>query len=132
MEIIDRYDEMFAIEVEGWCYGIENYPGEVFPGLIHAVIKELRPSFKAAIEHNVMYDILAIPKRVSRACKFLVHEKEIAFSILAQLPHPSQLDEDGQFIMAQIIDHVEQKYGGALERLQKKWKAGPRAEKEAA
>lgn len=121
MEIIDRFDEIFAIEIEGWCYGIQNYPGEIFSGLIHAMVKELRPSLQAAIEHNVLFDILAISKKFSRAAKYLVHEKEIAFSILAQLPNPSDLDEDRQFIMAQIIDQVEQAYGGALDRLQRKW-----------
>ncbi len=121
MEIIDRFDEIFAIEIEGWCYGIQNYPGEIFSGLIHAMVKELRPSLQAAIEHNVLFDILAISKKFSRAAKYLVHEKEIAFSILAQLPNPSELDEDRQFIMAQIIDQVEQAYGGALDRLQRKW-----------
>lgn len=121
LPVKDRFDEIFAIEIDGWAYGIQNYPGEIFPGLVHAVIKELRPSFKAAIEHNVIFDVLAVSKKISRAAKYLVHEKEIAFSVLAQLPTPSDLDEDGQFIMAQIIDQVEQAYGGALARLQRKW-----------
>ena len=121
MEVIDRYDEIFAIEVDGWCYGIQNYPGEVFPGLVHAVVRELRPGFKKAIEHNVAFDVLKVSKGISRAAKYLVHEKEIAFSILAQLPTPLELDEDGQYVMAMIIDQVEQTYGGALERLQRKW-----------
>jgi hypothetical protein len=121
MEVIDRYDEIFAIELDGWCYGIQNYPGEVFPGLVHAVVRELRPGFKKAIEHNVPFDVLKVSKSISRAAKYLVHEKEIAFSVLAQLPSPLELDEDGQYIMAMIIDQVEQEYGGALERLQRKW-----------
>lgn len=121
MDIIERFDEIFAIEIDGWCYGIQNYPGEIFPGLIHAVIRELRRSFKKAIEHNVAFDVLEISKSFSRAAKYLVHEKEIAFSVLAQLPSPMELDEDGQYIMAVIIDQVEQEYGGALERLHRKW-----------
>ncbi|MCB0354566.1 MAG: hypothetical protein KDD64_13615 [Bdellovibrionales bacterium] len=121
MEIKNRFDEVFAIEVEGWCYGIQSYPGELFPGLIHAVVRECAPSFKAAVEHNFVFDILELSKRFSRAAKYLVHEKEICFSVLAQLPNPSHLNEDGQFVLAQIVDQVEQKYGGALERLQRKW-----------
>lgn len=117
----DRFDEIFEIEIEGWCYGIQNFPGEIFPGLVHAVIRELQPSFKAAIEHNHVFDVLEISTKFSKAAKYLVHEKEIAFSILAHLPMPTDLQEEGQFILAQIIDQVEQTHGGALERLRRKW-----------
>ena len=43
------------------------------------------------------------------------------FSILAQLPSPFVLDEEEQFVLAQIIDKAEQKYGNVLERLNRKW-----------
>jgi len=121
LEVKDRYDEIFGVEMEGWCYGIQNYPGEVFPALVHAVIRELAPSFKLAVEHNLAFDILELSKQFSKAAKYLIHEKEVTFSILARLPNPACLDEDGQFVLAQIIDQVEQSYGGAIERLQKKW-----------
>lgn len=127
LQVKDRYDEVFDIEIEGWCYGIANFPGEILPGLIHRVIKELQPSFRAAIEHNVVFDILDISKRFSKAAKFLIHEKEVAFSIMLQLPNPLTMDEDRQFIVAQIVDKVEQAYGGALERIQKRWVADKRA-----
>ena len=127
----DRFDEIFEIEVEGWCYGIQNFPGEIFPGLVHAVIKELKPSFKAAIEHDFVFDILAISTKISKAAKYLVHEKEIAFSILAQLPAPYDLAEEQQFILAQLIDQVEQQHGGALERLKRKWQYNLDKRKEA-
>jgi hypothetical protein len=117
----NRFDEIFEIEVDGWCYGVQNFPGEIFPGLVHAVIKELRPSFKAAIEHDHVFNLIEISRKFSKAAKYLVHEKEIAFSILAQLPTPFELTEDGQFILAQLIDQVEQTHGGALERLRRKW-----------
>lgn len=117
----DRYDEVFQVEVEGWCYGITNYPGEVFPGLVHRIIKELAPSFRAAVEHHVVFDLLDISLKFSRAAKYLVDEREICFSILGQMPHPSSLDPDAQYVMAQIIDQAEQAYGGALERLEKLW-----------
>lgn len=121
LPVKDRYDEIFAIEIDGWCYGIQNYPGEVFPGLVHAVIKELAPTFRTAIAHHYVFNIIEISQKFSRSAKYLVHEKEIAFSILAQMPAPPELDEDEQFIMAQLIDQVEQSHGGAIERLQRKW-----------
>ena len=118
----DNFEEVFRVEIDGWCYGIANYPGEIFPGLIHRVIKELSNSFRAAIERGVVFDILDISLKLSRAAKYLVDEREICFSILAQLPNPSTLDEDAQFTVAQIIDQAEQAHGGAIERLEKKWK----------
>ncbi len=121
LTVIDGYDEIFKIEMDGWCYGIQNYPGEIFAGLIHAVVKEISPAFKLAIQHHYAFDALELSQKLSKAAKYLVHEKEIAFSIMAQLPTPFELDEDGQFIMAQIVDKVEAAYGGVIERLERKW-----------
>ncbi|NLF25738.1 MAG: hypothetical protein GX589_08815 [Deltaproteobacteria bacterium] len=121
-QVRDRFGEVFEIEMSGWCYGIEKYPGEIFSGLVHAVIRELAPSFRAAIEHGYPFKVLDLASRISKSAKYLIHEKEIAFSILAQLPNPATLSgEDAQFTLAQVIDQVEQAYGGALERLQRKW-----------
>ena len=121
MQVKDRYDEVFEVEIEGWCYGISNFPGEVYPSLIHRVIKELAPAFQSAIEHYYIFNVLDIAEKLSKAAKFLIHEEEVTFSILAQLPSPFVLDEDEQFILAQIIDKAEQKYGNVLERLNRKW-----------
>ena len=115
------YGQIFELEMQAWCHGIESYPGEVFPALVHATIKELGPSFKHALEHNYVFNILDLADKFSKASKYLVHEKELAFSILAQLPHPNSLAEEAKFTLAQVIDPVEQTYGGALERLEKKW-----------
>jgi hypothetical protein len=121
LPVRDRYDEVFNVEVEGWCYGITTYPGEVFPALVHSVVKELGPSFRTAIDCNVVFDVLDISTKLSRAAKYLVDEREIAFSILSQLPSPHLLGEEAQFVLAQIIDQIEQAYGGALTRLERKW-----------
>jgi hypothetical protein len=122
MKVKDKYDEVFGVEIDGWCYGITHYPGEIHASLIHRVIKELRDSFKLAVEHNVIFNVLELSARFSRAAKYLVPEREIAFSVLAQLPNPAVLDEDAQFVLAQIIDQVEQTYGNALAPLQRKWR----------
>jgi hypothetical protein len=81
----NRYDEVFKIEIEGWCFGITNYPGEVSPQIVHRIIRELGAGFQAAVEHNVVFDINEIATQFSKAARFLVHEKEIAFAIIAQL-----------------------------------------------
>ena len=116
-----RYGEIFEIEAEGWCYGIQNYPGEIFPALVHAVVREMGPWFLDSIQNGYVFDPLKLGADISKAAKYLIHEKEVAFSIVAQLPHPSSLNETEQFVMAQIVDKVEKEYGGVIDRLQRKW-----------
>ncbi len=130
IRVKNKYDEVFQIEMEGWAYGIANYPGEVFPELIFRVMRELEPSFVLAIENYYVFNVLELSTMFSKAAKYLVHEKDIAFSILSLLPPPSKFDEDAQFVMAQVIDQVEQAYGSALERLEKKWRWELECEKE--
>ena len=121
------YGQIFELEMDGWCHGIESYPGEIFPALVHAVIKDLAPAFVSAMEHGYVFSVLTLADKFSKASKYTVHEKEITFSILAQLPHPNTLNEEGKYVLAQIIDEVEQVHGGALDRLQKKWSTPKRA-----
>ena len=121
----DRFGEVFDIEMDGWCDGIEKYPGEVFPGLIHAIIRELAESFRLAIEHGYVFDVLALAQKMSKAAKYLVHEKEIAFSIIANFPHPLSLSEEGQFVVCQMVEQVDNAYGGAIERFNHKWSKIP-------
>lgn len=119
--IPDRFDEVFQVELDGWCHGITYYPGEIHSGIVHRIIQELAPSFKSAIEHGYVFDILDLALKFSRAAKYLVDEREICFSILAHLPSPMVLGEDSQFTLAQIVDQAEQAYGSALEKLEAKW-----------
>lgn len=120
----NSYGKIFAIEIEGWAYGIEKYPGEIYPELVHSVIRELKDSFHMAIRQQVAFDVCFIAKQFSKAAKYLVHEKELVFSILAQLPSPNQLStEDEMYVLATILDKVEQVHNGAIARLEKKWQA---------
>lgn len=117
----DQYREIFDIEIEGWCYGLQSFSGEIFPGLVHRVIKEMEPIFLEAVRRSLVFDLVQISKKFSKAAKYLVGDREIAFSILAHLPNPRVLDEDGQYVVAAIVDQAEQVYGGALARLQRRW-----------
>lgn len=118
----ESYDEVFVHEMSEYLHALENYPGEIFPELVFRFVRELEESFVQAIGHHVAFDLLAISKQIARSGKYLVHEKDIAFCILSILPPPSKFDEEAQFILGQIVDQVEQAYGGALERLEKKWR----------
>lgn len=122
-EVKDNYGEIFDIEVEGLCYALSNYPGEIFGELIESIIYELGPSIRMAVACNVAFDVMDVSARISKASKYLVDEREIAFWILNCLPHPKALDEDAQCVMGQIVDQVEQAYGEALTVCEEKWKA---------
>lgn len=130
IKVKDKYDEIFQIEMEGWAYGIANYPGEIFPELVFRVIQELEGSFLMAIKHYHAFNIIELSQLFSKAAKYLVHEQDIAFCILSLFPSPAKLgDMDAACVMGQIIDQVEQAHGGALERLEKKWKWESKADK---
>jgi hypothetical protein len=124
------YDEVFKQEFSVYAEALENYPGEIFPELVFRFVRELEESLVRAIEHHVAFDVLSLAKEIARAGKYLVHEKDIAFCIISVLPPPAKFAEDAQFILGQIVDQVEKAYGGALERLEKKWRWEIRYEQE--
>jgi hypothetical protein len=115
------FEEIFNVELDGWCYGISSFPGETHPALVHRVIKELSASFRDAVDNGYAFNILDVSTKLSRAAKYLVAEKEIAMAILYQIPNPADLDDQAQFVAAQLVDQVEKAYSGALEKIQKKW-----------
>ncbi|MEY4700699.1 MAG: hypothetical protein RL326_886 [Pseudomonadota bacterium] len=123
----NRYDEVFEIEIDGWCFGLTNYPGEISAPVVHRIIRELATSFQAAIDHNVVFNIIQIAGKFSEAARFLIHEQEIAMAIVAQLPNPATLLEEQQCVLGLVIDQVEQAYPGALESFYKRWQIGVKA-----
>ena len=120
----DRYNEVFQIELDGWCFGITNYPGEISPNIIHRIVRELAASLQAAIEHNVAFNILEISENISIATRGRVHTKEIALAMIAQLPNPAILQEEQQCVLGVIIDTVDRQYTGALESFYRRWNLG--------
>jgi hypothetical protein len=126
-QVKDRYDEVFEIEIDGWVFGLTNYPGEVSPQIVHRIIRELATSFHLAIDHNVVFSPLKIAAKFSEAARFLIHEQEIAMAIVAQLPNPATLAEEQQCVLGLVIDQVEQAFPGALESFYARWKIGRQA-----
>lgn len=130
LTVSERYDEIFDIEIDCWCYGFIKFPGEITAPLVHRVIKELAPVLQAAIDHNFAFDILKSAHLIFKATAGVVSEKELCFSLLAQLPAPHMLTEDGQFVLAQVLDQAERSYEGVLARMEKRWRTardGPSA-----
>ncbi|MCB0339447.1 MAG: hypothetical protein KDD53_07580 [Bdellovibrionales bacterium] len=118
----EKYLEAFNIEIDAWCYGITQYPGEIYPSLVHAILKELTPTLAWALEHGVVFNLVEVSEKISKAAKYLVHHKEVAFSLLARFPAPHELKtEDEMYTLAAILDMVEKTHQGAIERMEKRW-----------
>ncbi len=121
-ESAKRYASVFPIEVECWCYGMINFPGQLYPKLVHRVVKEMSPIFKAAIESLFAFDLFDTAKKISEASKQIVTERQAVFAILANLPMPAELEEDSLHTLGQVIDQAEKEYGGVLEQMEELWK----------
>lgn len=117
----DNFKEIFDTELAGWCYGLANYPGDMFDALAHRVISELKVLLVGALTNGYVFDMRAVVEELCKATKFLISEKEITFSILAQFPDPRELSEEAQYTMAMIIDQADQQYGDVVEKLNRKW-----------
>ena len=117
-----KFAETFTLEIEAWSYGLKNFPGEMSSALVYAVLRELVPLFHAAVRHSHVFNVVQTAENISRAAKYLICPQEIAFAVLVVLPNPMDLNEDEQYTLAQIVDQAEQEWGGALERLDRKWR----------
>jgi hypothetical protein len=111
--------------VERWCFGLAQYPGEINTRLVHFAVREMRGDLQEAIEACCVIDVLDTALQLSRAAKYLVDEREIAYQILQTLPDPTALNEEQQFTLCQIVDQVENAYGDAISFM--RWRESERA-----
>jgi len=115
------YQDVFNIEVNGWCHGIAQYPGEISQALVFSAVQALGASFRKAILEKVAIDIVDIASRLSKSSKYLVSEQDIILRILANFPHPSSVDEESRQIMLKILEQVDRKFKGIKSLLELKW-----------
>ena len=114
--------DKFDTEIQAWCYGLEKYPGEVYPALVHAVIKEMSPHFLLAVKKGIVFDPAKIAERICQSARYLVHDKEVVFSILARLPKPDSLHSQAEVAtLTEIVKEAEKTYEGTIERMKKRW-----------
>ena len=117
----EGYEQVFQIEIDGWCHGLAGYMGKVTAPMVHRVIRELAISFEAAIKHFIVFDAIKVSEKISTAAQGVVSEKEVAFAILMLLPRPAVLDDEAQCVLALVIDQIERKYGGAIDRFENRF-----------
>ncbi len=119
----NSFGEIFNVELECWCYGISHATEKVDHRVLHQVIKSFAPVIREAIENLYAFDILDTAKRLVRSGKCKpTEEKEIVFYLLSTLPTPRELTKEQNDVLIQIVNQVEDVYGGAFSRLEKKWK----------
>lgn len=119
---VERLIENFHTVIDGYCHGISKYEGEIDDEIISILIKDIRPAFEEAIENEYQFDLLAIAEQFCEATSFKVTPESVVASLLDILPTPSVIGADEQFVLAQIIDPVDQVIPGTLDRLQWEWK----------
>ncbi|MEX0598079.1 MAG: hypothetical protein WD512_16445 [Candidatus Paceibacterota bacterium] len=115
------FPELFELEIESWRGGIEANQKQIGSKDIHNITKEIASIFEMSIQHNYVFDLPLIANKFSRASNGKVNPKEIAFYILSIIPHPSNFNEEEKKTLLQIINQTEHEFGGAKERLQKRW-----------
>jgi hypothetical protein len=115
------YKRLFPIEIQSWQEAISKFDGEVNDELVYDCLDLVFPAFRKAIECGVIFDVMEVAGLFSRAAKYLVDERMIAFKILASLPDPLGLAEDERMVLSAITERVEVRYKGTVAYLERKW-----------
>ena len=115
------FQHTLDIEVKSWCYGLQNLNEPIEPRVVQCVIRSLMQVLDAAIRKQCPFDICAISDAISTASKGALSVREVAFYILARLPHPQQLNPDERGFVGELIRGVESTFPGAVERCCERW-----------
>ena len=118
----DNYASIFSVEIDSWCYAFSRFPGELSQELIYRVVKEMSPALRSAIANNYAFDLLEAAGKIHRGIQGFLSLKEVVFVLLVNLPAPYGLDEEEQYVLAQIIDQGEREFGDVLNQLEQKWR----------
>ena len=116
-----KFPELFELEMESWKGAIESNQAKITSHDIHNVIKEIACVFEMAIQQNYIFNLPQLANKFSKASKGKVNPKEIAFYVLSTIPHPDKFNDAEKRTLLQIINLTEAEFGGAKERLQKRW-----------
>lgn len=120
------FEEIFEIELKCWCFGISNSNEKLDQKLLHRILKEFSNIFRESIENLYEFDLIQTSKRLIVAGNCDIPEREVVFHILSYLPTPCELTKEQNEVLNNIVTKVENIYGGAFERLAKKWNSSKR------
>jgi len=116
-----NFAEIFEVELQCWCYGLTNIEDRVERRALNEVVKDFAPVFKEAIENLYAFDPIETTRRLLTAARCPELEKEMTFYLLSLLPFPTELNGEQAKILNEIVLKVERLFGGAIQRLQRKW-----------
>lgn len=116
------FQDEFNTVIIAVCAAIKGYPGEIYDNLVYVLIQDMEPMFVEALEIGYVFDALGIAEDLCEAAMFRIDAEGVLSKILSQFPNPSTLDEEQQFILAQILDPVDQALPSAVQKLQYEWK----------
>jgi hypothetical protein len=119
--MVDIYQRLFPLEIQSWHEAITKFGGEVNDEFVYDVLEIVNPAFRKALSCSIVFDVIDISTKFTKAAKYLVDERIVAFKILGSLPDPLDLNENEQYTLAQIIDLVDKQYKGTLAYLERKW-----------
>lgn len=119
------YDKStFDIEIESWCYGLRNYPGEIYTELISALFDEIAPCFHEMIKANQPFNVLEVAEKFVEASHYIIDHYTITKLICQKFPNPNNInDMDMLYTIAQILDTIEKQYVGFQEVMERYWKS---------
>lgn len=111
----------FDLEVESWVHGLWKFPGEVFPGLVQNVLKEMLVLWHVAVERSCPFPIARISRRMAQALGQLVSEEEVILGLCALLPHPWYVAALPRITLALIVEQAAERSPGLALRMRESW-----------
>lgn len=112
---MNSYAEIFPIEIEGWCYGIESFPGELSALTVKRVVLQLQPSFFKALREGIAIDIVSIARQFTIAARGVVSVREVAEWLVLAMPAPQYLDEDAMYLLANALSAADASNEGLID-----------------
>lgn len=106
--------DIFDLEIQAWCYGLKNFPGEIYTDLVAAVLDEVAPCFREALKSNLKINVVDIAEQFVEASHYIVDHYTITKLICQKFPNPNELSEDMDelYAIANILDEIEGQYVG--------------------
>lgn len=105
------YEELFAIEVKAWKYGVQENAADLTPELFKKVLSDMRDLFSSAIENNYKFELIETAEKFSEAAQKTLSAKEVAYTILANLPAGNDLEQEAMEVKETLINEYVDAFG---------------------
>jgi hypothetical protein len=112
-------------EIDEMCLALKSYPGEIYFDLPFYVVAGHAGMFKEAIEQGLALDVLDLSVQLTKAAKYLVHEKDVTTFIYVNLPPAASIAPTKRPFLTRIVDQIEEQYSGSIEEHARAMGFGP-------